>query len=210
MRNQASREIFDYWITLCGDEPAPLRTDIDPMVLRRLLPHLFIVVDGAAAEGMAEEGTMEGSRDAVFRLAGTRICDLFGGELKGRSFRDLWSARESLPPLDICRNVIRYERPAVLEVQAQGIHETRPYEMLLLPVRSGNGPSDRTLGALVPLTGQPFPLSALPLEGLVLQNWTFLERDGAEAHGDQKEGPSSPSALWRLRSLANFGSGRHA
>ena len=206
MRNQASREIFDYWIKLCGDQPAPLRTDIDPMVLRRLLPHLFIVVEPDAAE--ADDSTLGGSRDAIFRLAGTRICDLFGCELKGRSFRELWSARESLEPLDICRTVIRDERPAVLDVQAQGLEHVRPYEMLLLPVRSGTGSSDRTLGALVPEAGKAFPLSALPVEGLVLQNWSFLERDGAETPDEQNDRPSGTSVLWRLLSLANFSASR--
>ncbi|WP_254622303.1 PAS domain-containing protein, partial [Stenotrophomonas sp. GbtcB23] len=77
MRNQVSQIIFDYWTDLKGDRGAPLRTEIDPTALRHLLPHLFIATVG-----------LEGY--PVFRLAGTRICDLFGRELRGAGFAEIW------------------------------------------------------------------------------------------------------------------------
>ncbi|MCC2610196.1 PAS domain-containing protein [Neorhizobium petrolearium] len=165
MRNKASRAIFDYWANLRGDRAAPLRTEIDPVALRHLLPHLFIV-------------TTDATGLLTFRLAGTRICDLFDREFRGEAFAEAWLENEYRQPAEIVQNVIHYERPAYLEVLASNGDLRHAYEMLLLPIRSteGNG-SDRVLGALLP-QGQPFPTTELPVSGLVLESWTFLVESG--------------------------------
>lgn len=167
MRNQATRAVFDYWINLKGDRAAPLRTEVDPTALRHLLPHLFI----AAVD---EEGVL------AFRLAGTRICDLFGRELRGAAFDQVWFEAEQPQPLHIARNVIRHEQPALVDLIAASADARQAYEMLLLPLRSNDGmESDRLFGALLP-RGAPFPAVALPVDGLEMESWTFLT--GAASH----------------------------
>jgi hypothetical protein len=159
MRNQATRAVFDYWINLKGDRAAPLRTEIDPTALRHLLPHLFIAA-------MDERGVL------AFRLAGTRICDLFGYELRGMAFDQVWFEAEQ--PLHIAQNVIRREQPALVDLVAMTADARHVYEMLLLPLRSTDGmESDRLFGALLP-RGAPFPAVALPVDGLEMESWTFL------------------------------------
>lgn len=178
MRNKASRAIFDYWTNLRGDRAAPLRTEIDPVALRHLLPHLFIV-------------TTDSGGLPVFRLAGTRICDLFDREFRGGAFAEAWLENEYQQPAEIVQNVIHYERPAYLEVLASNGDLRHAYEMLLLPIRSAEGSgSDRVLGALLPQS-QPFPTTELPVIGLALESWTFLVESslridtssGGEHHG---------------------------
>jgi hypothetical protein len=159
MRNQATRAVFDYWINLKGDRAAPLRTEIDPTALRHLLPHLFIAA-------MDERGVL------AFRLAGTRICDLFGYELRSMAFDQVWFEAEQ--PLHIAQNVIRHEHPAMVDLVAMTADARHAYEMLLLPLRSNDGmESDRLFGALLP-RGAPFPAVALPVDGLEMESWTFL------------------------------------
>ncbi|WP_105374269.1 PAS domain-containing protein [Neorhizobium huautlense] len=161
MRNQATRAVFDYWINLKGDRAAPLRTEIDPTALRHLLPHLFIAA-------MDERGVL------AFRLAGTRICDLFGYELRGMAFNQIWFGAEQPQPLYIAQNVIRHEQPALVDLVAVTADARQAYEMLLLPLRSTDGrESDRLFGALLP-RGAPFPAVALPVDGLEMESWTFL------------------------------------
>lgn len=167
MRNQASRRIFDYWTDLRRNRAAPLRTEIDPAALRHLLPHLFIATVGS--EGLS-----------TFRLAGTRICDLFGRELRGAAFAEAWLEDDRQRAIEIVYNVIHYEQPALLDVFASDSDTRHDYEMLLLPVRSfAEVRSDRVLGALLP-HGSPYLATRLPAPGLSLENWTFL--DGQDKH----------------------------
>ena len=56
---------------------APERADIEPGAIRQVLGDTFVLeVDGRASH--------------PFRIAGTRLCALFGRELKGESFIKLW------------------------------------------------------------------------------------------------------------------------
>src|SRR5262245_1342939 len=80
MKHPASRELYAYWTAQRGTRRAPNRNQIDPGVIRGILGDSFMI--------NREVGT-----DAVFRLAGTRICDMFGRELKGERFLSLWDAR---------------------------------------------------------------------------------------------------------------------
>jgi hypothetical protein len=184
MQNQASRQVFDYWIQLRGSRPAPLRTEIGPVALRRFLPHLFI------AE-VSQQGELS------FRLAGTRICELFDREFRGRSFGAIWMDGESSRSLEIVQNVIHYEQPALLRVRVAKEEDSYPYELLLLPVRSGGSHSDRVLGALLPQQ-EPVPETAFPASGLALESWTLLGSDNGDPQMDGLGGDDGPfSRFWR-------------
>lgn len=194
MHNRASREIFDYWVRLAGERPAPLRTEIDPVALRRYLPHLFIA---ATADGNGD------SAGLTFRLAGTRICDMFGREFRGAPYEDLWFDATNRQPFEIAANAIQYERPVLLEVHVLRPDDERPYDLLLMPMRPHDaGFSDRLLGALMPRS-EALAATATPAAGLVLDRWTFLERDGgipatpsSPETGDEPARPSLLSRLW--------------
>ncbi|WP_117191100.1 PAS domain-containing protein [Rhizobium terrae] len=196
MRNQASRAIFDYWINIKGDHAAPLRTEIDPTALRHLLPHLFIIANDT-------QGVL------AFRLAGTRICDLFNREFRSAPFATVWTDGDQHRPAEIARHVILYEKPALLDVLASNGDTQHPYEMLLMPVRSTEVDAcDRVLGALLPCE-ERFSATHRPLVGLALEDWTFLT--GAASHfgvpvtGDRR---SIPDALRRLLPGRQSSSGR--
>ncbi|MCQ1572168.1 PAS domain-containing protein [Neorhizobium galegae] len=166
MRNQASRAIFDYWINLKHDGAVPLKTEIDPTALRHLLPHLFMAA-------MDPAGTL------AFRLAGTRICDLFDREFRGQAFANIWPETDHRQPVEIAHNVIHSQQPALLDVLASNGHIRHAYEMLLLPIRSAEtAASDRIFGALLPRLS-PYPVTATPAAFLTLENWTFLTGSGS-------------------------------
>ena len=74
--------LFDYWRKQAGDKLVPSRKDIDPSGIRNLLPHVCLV------------DIENGMDDAVFRLAGTRVRDVYGIEVTGTCLRDIdWGAR---------------------------------------------------------------------------------------------------------------------
>jgi hypothetical protein len=72
MRNERSKEIFSYWDSLRLGEAVPTRTQINPAALRHRLSDLFILDQ--------EGGNLN------FRLAGTRICNLFNKKLQKNPF----------------------------------------------------------------------------------------------------------------------------
>src|ERR1700728_823423 len=77
MKHAASRELYAYWQELRGRRPAPTRAEIEPGAIRRILSEAFILA-------------LDRASGYPFRLAGTRVCALFGRELKGETFLDLW------------------------------------------------------------------------------------------------------------------------
>jgi hypothetical protein len=182
MRNEATRKVYDYWLRIKGDRPAPLRSEIDPTALRRLLPYLFILTPGA-------EGAPE------FRLAGTRICEIFGRELRGAAFSGLWDGDPD--PAEIARDVMRLEQPAILDGRTRNGETAIGFEVLLLPLRSGET-ADRLLGSFLP-QASPAPPVTRPLSGLSLQGWNFLEAD-REPASSSTDDPGPARALLRFLS----------
>jgi hypothetical protein len=79
MKHPSTRELFDYWNDRRGRRIAPARADIEPEAIRRVLADTFIL-------------SGDPRRGHTFRIAGTRVCALFGRRLKGEAFLDVWSA----------------------------------------------------------------------------------------------------------------------
>ena len=71
------RQLYDYWIACGGTKDMPVRSDINPADIPRLLPYLSLIdVDD------------ELDRSKV-RLAGTRLRDVYDREVTGLSLGDI-------------------------------------------------------------------------------------------------------------------------
>ena len=70
MQQPTSRQLYAYWDHVRNGRVAPRRFEIEPSMIAAMLPETFIV-----------EGT--GALGYRFRLAGTRICEQFGREVRG-------------------------------------------------------------------------------------------------------------------------------
>lgn len=69
--------LYGYWTKKRGGRRMPARVDIDPVDLKPVLPQLMLIdVERAPL-------------DFRFRLAGTRLYDIFGVDLTGRSIRTI-------------------------------------------------------------------------------------------------------------------------
>ena len=70
------RELFDYWRSCARGRHMPSRADINPGAIVTLLPGISIL-DAAS------------SPQLIYRLAGTRLREIFGEEVTGKSVFDL-------------------------------------------------------------------------------------------------------------------------
>ncbi len=129
MRHSSVSAIFGEWQILArgGDGlfRAPARAALEPRRLGRHLADLFILEP-------------DHNGDPAFRLAGTRICALFGRELKGVPLQSLWPAQERPALRDLVRNI------GALGVPALSLHDgvslsgrSLVFEMLLAPLENG-------------------------------------------------------------------------
>lgn len=139
MQHPTSRELYDYWNDLRGSRPAPRRTEVEPSSIRRILADTFMLE------------VLEGARYIV-RLAGTRMCAVYGREVKNRDFLGFWSADD--------RPAVANLMAAVAEDAAGGLMiahfhseggQSVACEIVLLPLHQGGRTYDRLLGSCATL-----------------------------------------------------------
>ena len=138
MKHPTSRMLHSYWDRLRRARAAPERSEIEPGEIRNLL-----------ADSLILEVDMSRSAASV-RLAGTHVCALFGRELRGRSFGEIWGT----PDADPWRLVEAVAVDTVGVVAGlQGTterDEAVDLELLLLPLRHRGKTQARILGSLSP------------------------------------------------------------
>ncbi|KAF0128144.1 MAG: hypothetical protein FD152_2368 [Xanthobacteraceae bacterium] len=78
MNEAESSILFTYWDQLRAGRPAPDRAEIDPRDIAPILGSTFIL-----------EGDRSGA--LLYRLAGSRVCAIFGREMKGAGFLDAFA-----------------------------------------------------------------------------------------------------------------------
>jgi len=167
MKHPSTRAVFDYWNTQRANRPAPARADIDPSAIRHVLGDTFML-----------------SADFVdqlrFRLAGTRVCALFGREIKGEAFTSLWEESSRRAVEELLSIVSDEAGGTVAGILART--ETRAeaeLEMLLLPLAHTGHARIRALGVLAP-TVPPYWLGDQAVATLEL---TALRHIGPEVVG---------------------------
>src|SRR5438034_5584675 len=112
MKHASSQELFAHWRDRRGARIAPERAEIDPGAIRKALGDAFLL--GLDAE-----------TDPAFRLAGTRVCALFGRELKGEAFVGLWQTDDHAAVRDLLAIVAEETVGAVAGASArtrEGLH----------------------------------------------------------------------------------------
>jgi hypothetical protein len=138
MKHASTRMIFAYWDALRGERAAPERGEIEPGEIRHVLADTFIL-------------EIDPDRTATFRLAGTRLCALFGRELKGAGFVDLWP-EHAAPGIRRHLDTVVDETAGLVVglVATTDAGQTADLEMVLLPLRHRGRTHARVLGSLSP------------------------------------------------------------
>ncbi len=169
MKHASTRAVFEYWNRQRANRPAPERGDIDPAAIRHALGDSFML----AADFVDQP---------VFRLAGTRVCALFGREMKGESFSALW-AEDSRKTIEDLLAVVTAEAAgavAGLIGRTEDGNEAE-IEMLLLPLAHSGHARIRALGVLAP-TVPPYWLGVTPVGELEIAGLRHIGSE-VKSHG---------------------------
>jgi hypothetical protein len=136
MKHPSSRDLHAYWNTQRRKRTAPNRSDIEPGAIRHLLGDSFILALGDRWP---------------FRLAGTRICALFGRELKDEHFTALWEP-SSRPAVENILDILADESVGVVAGVTARNDAGAPIdlELLLLPLAARRPGQARAIGVLAP------------------------------------------------------------
>jgi hypothetical protein len=157
MKHPSSRQLYAYWEEQRGKRLAPERADIEPGPIRQLLGDSFILA-------------LDAPGGHPFRLAGTRVCALFGREMKDETFIQIWSTA-SRPVMTGIMEVVAEESIGV--VASVHAHNTAgdpiELELLLLPLSPRRPVNARAIGILAPLV-TPEWVGVRPLASLTLGN----------------------------------------
>ncbi len=138
MKHPASRVLFDYWNDRRGSRPMPERGEIEPGAIRHVLADTFILA-------------FEPQAGHAFRIAGTRVCAIFGRELKSERFVDLWKPESHQLMRDLLTVVTHESIGAVAGARgcnSEGV--ALDFELVLLPLSHRGRTGARVLGALAP------------------------------------------------------------
>ena len=179
MKHSSTRELYEYWQRLRGSRPAPDRTEIEPSDIRRVLGDTFIL-------------EVASRTDYRFRLAGTRVCALYGRELKGRDFLSFWKGKDRDAVATLLAAVSQDAGAAVVGINARAAHDRDiACEILLLPIRQKDGGFSRILGSLAPME-DPYWIGIHPVVSQAIVSLRLIwldERPHFLRRGDDAELP---------------------
>eukprot|EP01037_Dinobryon_pediforme_P019789 gene19789-20270_t len=139
MKHQATRELYGYWQRLRRGRSAPDRSEIEPADIRNLLGYTFIL-------------EVVSPREYRFRLAGTRLCALYGREMKGKDFATFWQGKDRDAVATILSAISEDAAASVIGFLGTTDHNRDlPLECLMLPLRQHGEGYTRVIGSLVPM-----------------------------------------------------------
>jgi hypothetical protein len=187
MRHASSRTLYDYWNSRRGTRAAPERVDIDPADIRHVLADTIIV-------------HIEPIGQSQFRLAGTRVCALFGREIRGEAFLPFWHP-DSEAGLRRALAAVR-DGPSGIVGSAVGSSQAGDridLEFLLLPLLGAGEPPRAAIGVLAPMS----PAYWLGTHPLTMLRFGRARLVGKDEH-DSRSQRLSTAAPERGRQIGGF------
>ena len=201
MNQNGSITLFQYWNRLRDGRPAPKRSEVEPADIKSLLADTFILERDTRGQ-------------AVFRLAGTRLCAYYGRELKGFSFPSLWREKDQRLVSRLIHGV--FDQKSVVLITFEGFSRSgrsNRFELLALPL-DGGVESPRCLG-VISAVEKPFWLGADPITDALIDSIRVVDPEKellnnrpainvASLVPDVLEAPETISALGRVRRIRHL------
>jgi hypothetical protein len=138
MLHPGSRALFRYWEAIRGEMSAPPRDWLDLKKIRGLVPFLFMI-------------ERKPGKGYVWRLAGTRVCELWGIELTGKSALVQGERFERETIVRLFDGVVDTHQPFVLRFRLNSsLGISVAAELVGLPLRARNSGATYVFGVVMP------------------------------------------------------------
>jgi hypothetical protein len=161
MKHRNSHFAVGYWSRLRRGRPVPDQADIDPKALKRLLPFVFLL-------------DARGDDNFIYRLAGTTLCERYGGELRGRNYLSHWDAESRRRLTALLAKALQIRTPVCLtSIGATDDCRMVEIETVLMPISFGRAEPERFLAVaqvltdVAPLAGRSISFERLVTSSLV-------------------------------------------
>jgi hypothetical protein len=182
MKETVSQSLFAYWNSLRGDRLAPKRFEIEPSCIGPFLPDSLIL----------ERLDVDLLR---FRLAGTRVSEAFGFELRGTNLFQLFEKDDIAALQRQIAFIASQGGVGVFEISASDdAGRSATFEMLMLPLTHSRNVIDRMLGSITPRE-KPNWLGSVRLTRRKLLSHNLIWPDGrplAIIQSIRRQAPFSP------------------
>lgn len=190
MKQGSPQTLYSYWNQVRAGRLAPQRLEIEPSQIAGILSETFMLerIDAATYQ---------------FRLAGTRLCEQFGRELRGTNFLADWE-EEDLRTLKRLLATVSGQA-AGLSLTIEGASDDRhrvEFEAMLLPLTHGGTRISRIIGAMSPKT-TPYWLGSDPLRSRRLKRHQLVWPDGRPHALVARAGGQAPFAAVPARSITS-------
>jgi hypothetical protein len=144
MKQRSLYTLYSYWNEVRAGRLAPRRLEIEPSRIAGILAETFMLERVDAA-------------NYPYRLAGTRICELFGKELRGSNFLDGWSNLDRDAIARLLTSVSEQGAVVVLTIETGTDPRNRlELETILLPLLHAGNSIGRIIGATSALSTPPW------------------------------------------------------
>lgn len=139
MKQKTTQLIYGYWNELRRGRLAPTRLEIEPSRIGSILAETFM---------------LERTETAAFcyRLAGTRLCEVFGSELRGTNLLDGWAGSDRGLINSHLSATCEQGAVTLLTLEAGTGAKRVQLEAILLPLIQPEGVIGRLLGSMTPLS----------------------------------------------------------
>jgi hypothetical protein len=162
-----SRMLFRHWESIRAERAAPNRGDIELPTIRTIVPDLLII----------EKDHLR--KSYKFRLAGTRVCDLFRKELTYSDALANWDRFEGDTIRRLFDNVVSNAQPCLVRMR---LSTTTTHvigaEMICLPMQQRHGTRLQILAGLFPFRD----IRNLGYDGIAAQELTGVRTIWTEHH----------------------------
>jgi hypothetical protein len=139
-----SRALFRHWEAIRGEMSAPPRDWLDLRKIAALMPFVFII----------EQDQRKGF---VWRLAGTRLVQLWRRNLTGARVVELGEEADRKAFTRLLEGVVRTHQPFVMRFRLIfALNHIVAAEMLGLPLRARDGSGIHVLGSVIPFRDTEF------------------------------------------------------
>lgn len=137
LKHLGSRQLFEYWSNLRADRAAPYKAEVTAQGIGRSLASNTFILENL------------GDGNLRFRLAGSRLYDIFGLEVRGMSALSIMSDASRARFRALVDDAMQSVRVGVCRAAAVTPDGERiMLEMIFAPLRSDFGQMNRVLGAI--------------------------------------------------------------